>query len=581
MKQFFKYVLATLCGLVLYGILSGILMFVWMISVVLSLSSSTDSVQLKEHSVYRICLKGELVERNEQDEMLVAVSQLFDTELPNVLSLQDVIDNINYAKDNPNIDGIYLDGGSLSAGFASREALRRALVDFKESGKFIFAYADTYTQGNYWLASVADSVCLNSDGVLVWNGLSANVMFYSRMLEKIGVEMQVLKVGTFKSAVEPYILTEMSEANRLQMQTLVEDMWKVVKEDVSLSRNISIENLDSLADINMTYQAPSFLVECGLVDELIYSQDVKTLLTEMTGTEDYHFVSHSSLLSLRQEDKTKSDKIAVLYAQGDIVDEGDEGIVGKKMVKTIDKLTKDDDVKAVVLRVNSPGGSAYASEQIWHALQLLIDKKPVVVSMGDYAASGGYYISCGADSIFAEETTLTGSIGIFGIIPSVAELTDKIGIDFDGVGTNRFSLSESDMVFKGMSEEERGLMQAMINRGYELFVSRCADGRAKTTDQIKEIAEGRVWSGIRAKEIGLVDELGGLDRAIASAAVMANVEDYRVVVANEDKKSFFELLLDTTTSEEEKAVVNFYKNIKQAVKQPTLQARLPYNVEIK
>ena len=579
MKDFLKYMFATVCGIIL---LSSVLMIMGFVSLI-SIAISTDTeTKLDKHSVYRITLEGTLVEQAEDDPYTALMAKATKRDVPQQIGLDDLLRNIRIAKEDKHIDGILLQGGTLAAGFASREEVRRALVDFKESGKFILAYADSYTQGNYWLASVADKVCVNAKGVVSWSGLSSNLMFYSRALEKLGVEMQVVKVGTFKSAVEPYILTGMSEANRLQMNVMLEDMWSVVTSEVGESRGLSIEELNRLADRNMMFADQQELVECGLVDTLIYQQDLKPLLESLTGTEDYHLVSHSDMLGLPDKTKSSKNKVAVIYAEGEITDATGNGIVGKDMVKLINKMAKKDDVKAVVLRVNSPGGSAYASEQIWHALSLLKEKKPLVVSMGDYAASGGYYISCVADSIFAEPTTLTGSIGIFGLIPNVSGLANKIGIDFDGVGTNRLSLTESNMIYKGMNAEEKELMQGEINRGYELFVSRCAAGRGMTTDQIKEIAEGRVWSGNRAIQIGLVDGLGNLEDAVVAAAELAELEKYEVIDAEDAKNKFLDALMEIYGLDDgDQELLRQYKMIRRMAEHPSIQARLPYEIEIR
>ena len=391
--------------------------------------------------------------------------------------------------------------------------------------------------------------------------------------------MQVVKVGQFKSAVEPYMLTHMSDSNREQMTILLDDIWQEVLKDVSASRKISVKQLNRYADMNLGFQDENLLPSYGIVDTLVYIQDMKAILTELTGTKDYKLVSHSSMNNVPSSNKYKKDKIAILYAEGDISDDGTSGIVGKKFVKQIDKLREKDNIKAVVLRVNSPGGSAYASEQIWNALSRLKKEKPLVVSMGDYAASGGYYISCVADTILAENNTLTGSIGIFGIIPNFGTLRNNIGLDIDGLGTNRLSLMTSNMTAKGMSAEERAIMQNYINRGYELFVKRCADGREMTTDQIKKIAEGRVWSGKRALEIGLVDKIGNLQDAVEIAAQMANLEKYKVVSYPDKEDKLTKLLNSLSGIDSEEMIL--YKQVKSLIEKPAVMARLPYNIEIK
>ena len=577
MKQFFKIMLATMCGLLLFCIV-GTCVLTGAIGAIASQSSDTET-KLKAHSVYQIKLSGVLVEQAENDEYEAALAEALGRKTTSQIGLNDILDNIKKAKEDPNIDGIYLYGGSLSAGFASMHAIREALQDFRRSGKFVVAYADNYGQLNYYLASVADKVCLNSHGSVNWSGLATNITFYTRLLEKVGVEMQVVKVGQFKSAVEPYMLTHMSDSNREQMTILLDDIWQEVLKDVSASRKISVKQLNRYADMNLGFQDENLLPSYGIVDTLVYIQDMKAILTELTGTKDYKLVSHSSMNNVPSSNKYKKDKIAILYAEGDISDDGTSGIVGKKFVKQIDKLREKDNIKAVVLRVNSPGGSAYASEQIWNALSRLKKEKPLVVSMGDYAASGGYYISCVADTILAENNTLTGSIGIFGIIPNFGTLRNNIGLDIDGLGTNRLSLMTSNMTAKGMSAEERAIMQNYINRGYELFVKRCADGREMTTDQIKKIAEGRVWSGKRALEIGLVDKIGNLQDAVEIAAQMANLEKYKVVSYPNKEDKLTKLLNSLSGTDSEEMIL--YKQVKSLIEKPAVMARLPYNIEIK
>lgn len=579
MKQFLKYTLATLTGLLLFSFVGF-----FVLSAILGamVSMQEPATVLQPHSVYRIDLSGTIRERAEDDPFTEALGELSGRSMEKQIGLNDLLDNIQTAKDNPNIDGIYLSGGNLSAGYASLQDIRTALLDFKKSGKFIVAYADNYTQGNYYLASVADKICLNAHGNVNWAGLYTTLAFFSRTLDKLGIEMQVVKVGTFKSAVEPYILTGMSDANRLQMNTMLQDIWSGIVADVAQSRSLTAAQLNQYAEINMLFQPEEKLVEYGLIDTLVYQQDMKNILETVTGTGSYRLVSHNELLNLPADKKYVKDKIAVLYAEGDITDEEGDGIVAKDMVKTIDKLAKDSKVKAVVLRVNSPGGSAYASEQIWHALMLLKQEKPLVVSMGDYAASGGYYISCIADSIFVQNNTLTGSIGIFGLIPNTRGLTDKLGIDYDGVQTHRLSNMSTNMVLKGMNAEERALMQGMINRGYDLFVSRCAEGRNMTTEAIREIAEGRVWSGKRALEIGLADKAGTIRDAIHAAAGMAHLTTYDIVDYPKQKDPMTKLLETLSgTTDTEQAVLRELRAIEHMLQQPALQARLPYELTIR
>ena len=547
MKGFWKVVLGTIVGLILFIGLQFVLLLI-----VAGAASSSSTTSLSNHSVYRLDLKGTLAERVLEDpfsQVFGSMQSIPGYEQKEQIGLQDVLANIKLAKEDSHIEGIYLKGGQLSMGFASAKQIRDALLDFKQSGKWIVAYADSYSQSNYYLASVADKICLNSDGAVSWSGLASAIGFYKGVFDKLGVEIQVFKVGTFKSAVEPYINTEMSDANKLQMNTILDDIWSEMKQAVALSRNLTVGQLDSLADMNMDLQPQELYVQNKLVDTLVYVQDIDTLFKQLTGTDDFNIVSHKSMNNVPRNEKYKSDHVAVIYAEGTITDDTGDGIVGKKMVKTINEIAEDDDVKAVVLRVNSGGGSAYASEQIWHAMTLLKQKGlPVIVSMGDYAASGGYYISCMADSIFAEPTTITGSIGIFGLLPNVHGLAQNIGYSVDGVQTNKHGLFNVNAMYGIMPEDEKQQMQAAVNRGYEQFTLRCANGRGLSQDSIKVIGEGRVWSGKRALELGLVDRLASLDDAICAAASMAGVTDY-TISSYPEQEDIYTQLLNSNTSE--------------------------------
>lgn len=534
-------------------ILIGIVAYVALYFLFSFVQEQLAIVRLDAHSVYRIDLKGTLVEQGQEPNPMTELLATLDGNAKETIGLNDLLDNIRLAKESEKVEGIYLRGGSLAVGQASAKAIRDALLDFKSSGKWIVAYADRYSQSNYYICSVADKIYLNAIGEVDWKGLCAEKMYFTRILENIGVEMQIIKVGTFKSAVEPYFRTSMSEADRLQTEKYVGGVWNILKEGVSESRGIAVETLDEYADMYMGLQRSEKMVECGLVDSLCYIQDMDSVLTQIAGTTDYVIVNHSKMCEITRPKNKAKDKIAILYAEGEITDESGDGIVGKKMVRTIRKIERDNDVKAVVLRVNSPGGSADASEQIWHAMTTLQAKGlPVVVSMGDYAASGGYYISSEADYIFAEPNTLTGSIGIFGTVPCWAKLRDKIGLDIDILATNKHSDLESNMLMKGMNEEEYQLMQQMVENGYDLFTRRCAAGRHTSQDSIKAIAEGRVWLGVDALKIGLVDSLGNIDDAIAKAAELAGVETYKTSVYPERKDFVTELLemLNNTTPEE-------------------------------
>ena len=536
-------------------------------------SFSKPTTTLEENTIFRIDLSGVLVEHATEQNPFDAVLGEMYGQTTTTVGLNDLLSNIALAKDNDKILGIYLRGGSLSAGPASAKALRDALLDFKQSGKFIIAYSDSYTQTNYYIASVADKMYFNTVGTLMWDGMSAQKQYYTRVLEKIGVEMQILKVGTFKSAVEPYFRTSMSDADRKQTEQYLGGIWSEVKAAVAEQRKLTVEQLDAYADECMSLQPQHKYVDYGFVDTLVYIQDMDTVLRMYAGTEDYKTVSNSAMTNVERAENTATDKIAILYAEGQIMDNGKEGIIEDKMLKQIKNIHKDDAIKAVVFRVNSPGGSADASEQIWHAIKTLQAKGlPVVVSMGDYAASGGYYISCCADYIYAEPTTLTGSIGIFGTVPNFSKLRDKVGLDIDGVTTNKHAALTTNAIYKGMNPQEYALMQSMVERGYDLFTSRCAEGRGVSQQAIKNIGEGRVWLGKDALNIGLVDELGNINQAIAKAAELAGLGQYAIVDYPEKTDPFEELLkmFDTTTPEERLVI-----KIREFASQPRIMALTP------
>ncbi|MCI5681023.1 MAG: signal peptide peptidase SppA [Bacteroidales bacterium] len=539
---------------------------------------STPTTKLTAKSVYRLQLKGTLVEQVQESNplagLLSASPYYNQTE---TVGLDDLLSNIRLAKTDDRIEGIYLDGGSLSMAPASAKAIRDALLDFKTSGKWIIAYASSYGQTNYYVASVADKIFLNPTASIDWNGLTAQKAYYKRLFDKLGIEMQILKVGTFKSAVEPYFRTSMSEADRLQTEQYINGIWSEMKTAVAESRHIAVEQLDQYADEYMGLQPQEKYLDYGFADSLVYAEGMDNILRTYMGTKDYTLLSTGQLASVERTRSKAYAKVAVVYAEGEITDETGDGIVGKDMVKMFKKIAKDEDICAVVLRVNSPGGSADASEQIWHAVQTLKqDGRPVVVSMGDYAASGGYYISCGADYIFAEPTTLTGSIGIFGTVPNLSQVLDKVGLDYDGVSTNRHSDLQVNMVYKGMNTEEYAMMQAMVERGYDLFTRRCAEGRHTTQDAIKQIGEGRVWLGKDAMGIGLVDSLGNIDDAIRKAVELADIPDYQVVYYPETTDPLENLLsmFDNTTDEEKLLL-----RVREFASKPRIMALMP-EVEI-
>ena len=546
------------CGI--FGLLMGDMM-------------STSNTVLEENTIYRLDLSGVLVDQVTEENPFDALLGEMSGQTTTTVGLNNVLSNIALAKDNDKVLGIYLRGGDLSAGPASAKALRDALLDFKQSGKFIIAYADSYTQTNYYIASVADKMYLNAVGNIAWDGMTAQKQYMTRLFEKIGVEMQILKVGTFKSAVEPYFRTSMSAEDRKQTEQYLAGIWSEVKTAVAQNRPITVEQLDAYADECMSLQPQHKYVDYGFVDTLVYVQDMDTVLRMYAGTKDYNLLSTRKMTNVKRAENNARDKVAVLYAEGQIFDSGKEGIVDTEVIKIVKKIHKDDAIKAVVLRVNSPGGSANASEQIWHAVQTLQEKGlPVVVSMGDYAASGGYYISCCADYIYAEPTTLTGSIGIFGTVPNVSKLMDKIGLDIDGVSTNKHSDLTVNALYKGMNKQEFALMQSMVERGYDLFTKRCADGRGVSQEDIKKVGEGRVWLGKDALEIGLVDELGNITNAIAKAAELANLGEYAIVDYPEKTDPIEELLkmFDTTTPEE-----RLVMKVREFASKPRIMALTP------
>jgi len=587
MKQFLKFTLASIVGIFITSIL-GVLIFFLVLGA--AASSGEKTTVLKPNSIYELNLEGSLVDRSEDNPFSNVLGKAFGTSSENSLGLDEVLKNIEKAKNDDNIVGIYLKGGSLSGGIASVKEIRNALIDFKKSGKFIVAYADNYSQKMYYLVSVANKILINPQGMLELKGLSTETMFYKNTLDKLGIEMQIVKVGTFKSAVEPYILTKMSDANRLQVNVFLNSIWNTILKEISASRKIPTEKLNSYADEMLMYQPTEKSKQYNLVDSLVYADQVDSILQKYVKKfkkgDDLVFVKNSAMSKLPDTSKYDKNKVAVIYAIGEISDtEGDE-IVARDMVKTINDVAKDSAVKAVVLRVSSPGGSAYASEQIWHALSMLKAKKPLIVSMGDYAASGGYYISCMADKIIAQPNTITGSIGIFGVIPNIKGLNEKLGLSYDGVKTNK--MSDGISINRSFTPEEHDLMQNYVNRGYELFVKRCAQGRKMKVEQIKAIAEGRVWTGEDAIKIGLVDKIGGLNDAIKLAVEKAKLSSFNLKEYPE-KEDFTAKLLKSLTEDVETRIMkaqlgeqySILKKIKSLDKINGIQARLPYDLNIR
>lgn len=528
MKDFIKNVGATIVGIFLFGIIIGIF---GVMSLVGMVASGQATKNVKENSVLVLKLQGDLQEQAQDDVLGQLTGNTF-----NSLGMDAISSAIKKAKANKDIKGIYLETGILGADVAQLQELRDQLVDFKKSGKWIVAYSDNYTQGCYYLATAADKVYINPEGSINWHGIGSQPMFVKDLLAKFGVKMQVIKVGKYKSATEMFTEEKMSDANREQTQRYIQSLWDNMCKDVSKSRNISVAKLNDLADNGVFVANGKMLLAEKMVDGVKYADEMKAevkKLLKLDADKKISQLSIADMTTVKEEGNDGDDEIAVYYAYGDIVDSPAAGslfsnshaIVGNDVCKDLEELANDDDVKAVVIRINSGGGSAYASEQMWHQIDLLKKKKPVVISMGGMAASGGYYMSCNANYIFAEPTTLTGSIGIFGVIPNFSDLaTNKLGLKFDEVKTNRNALFGSQA--RMMNEEEVTFLQGAITRGYHLFRQRVADGRKMTVDQVEQIAQGHVFTGEDALKIKLVDELGGLNKAVAKAAALAKTKSY-------------------------------------------------------
>lgn len=592
MKDFLKFTLATVTGIILSTI---VLFIIGMVTLFGILSASDNETIVKDNSIMMLNMNGALVERT-QENPIGLLSKLVNEETE-TYGLDDILASIKKAKENDNIKGIYLQASSLSASYASLQEIRNALLDFKESGKFIIAYSDRYSQRLYYLSSVADKVLLNPKGMIEWRGIASTPIFYKDLLKKVGVEMQIFKVGTYKSAVEPFISTEMSSANREQVTVFINSVWRQITKDVSISRNIPTDSLNAYADRMLMFYPAEESIKAGLADTLIYRNDVRNYLKKMANIDEddsFRVLGLNDMINIKKNvPKNKSGNIvAVYYASGEITDNpvsgaSNEGIVGNKVIRDLRDLKENEDIKAVVLRVNSPGGSAFASEQIWHAVKELKTAKPVIVSMGDYAASGGYYISCIADTIVAEPTTLTGSIGIFGMVPNLKDLSEKIGITYDVVKTNKFS--DLGNIMRPFNDDEKTLIQMTISEGYDTFITRCAEGRLMSKEAIEKVAEGRIWTGETARELGLVDELGGIDKALEIAVTKAGIEEY-TVISYPKKKDFLSSLFESApTNYIESQLLNsklgeYYQSfglLKNLKEKSAIQARIPFELNMK
>jgi protease-4 len=509
------------------------------------------------------------------------------------LSAKDILKAIHSARENTNICGIYLEAGTaFAAGTAAIDPIRRALLDFKESGKFIVAYADYYSQNAYHLCSVADHVFLNPQGSVTLLGLSGGTMFFKKFAGKLGIEWLVFKVGTYKGAVEPYMLDKLSPENREQITAYQQSVWGNITADIAASRGLTTENLNRFADEGMFIAPAERYVEAGMVDQLKYQAEAEDYVRELAGQtgDKLNTASLDKMKSIRMKEDGKGDRIAVLYAEGEITPDAPSSLllsreptITGKMAGQLRKLRKDENVKAVVFRVNSRGGSAFISDQIWKEVSELKKEKPVVVSMGSYAASGGYYISCAADRIVAEPNTLTGSIGVFGLFMNAAGLFDKLDLTLDYVKTNRYGDFMDPS--RPMRDDEKVLLQSFVEHTYDTFLSRCATGRGMTKEEVDKIGQGRVWTGQQALTLGLVDELGGIDDAIRTAAALAGLTDYRVQDVS-GTKDFFRELFEKQLEDIKLSVVKnalgseykYFKGLHEATAQSGVLALYPYEV---
>ncbi|MBF6627592.1 MAG: signal peptide peptidase SppA [Proteiniphilum sp.] len=590
MKDFLKIMLASALGFIIANIIFYLIAMIIFVGAMGSMvgSFSSEKFTLQDNSVLNLRLNGPITERTAEEDPFTS---LLGSDLLTPMGLNDIVSAIRKAKNNDKIKGIYLDSRAVSASMATLAEIRRELESFRESGKFIVSYADTYSQTGYYLASLADKVVINPEGNLDLHGLASMPIFFKDALDKLGIEMQIFKVGTYKSAVEPFTQNEMSEANREQVNSYLHDAWSFLRSDIAASRTLTPADIDMLANQMPLMQTTDFLLSANLVDTLLYETEMKDYLRSLLELEEDKKIPSVTVANMKSVTtktvKKTNNTIAILYASGNIVSgSGSANIQDKYMVNQIEKLKDDKEIKAVVFRVNSGGGSAYASEQIWKAITDLKAEKPVVVSMGDLAASGGYYIACNADKIVAQPTTLTGSIGIFGVIPNFEGLTNKLGVHTDVVKTNEFS--DFGNMTRPFNDQESQLLQNMIDRGYDLFLTRCAEGRNMPKDSLALYAEGRVWTGNQAKEIGLVDELGGIEKAIEIAAEMANLGKSYVIFEYPRMRSMIDELLNPVKEDLAARTLKEYLGesyelfmiLKDIKEQDYIQARIPFDLNI-
>lgn len=592
MKDFIKSVLATMVGIFGFFIVMGVLT---MMSIIGMVASSSAAQNVEENSVFVLNLSGAISDQGTDNPL-----SLFTGDDSQSTGLNNILSAIKKAKTNDDIKGIYIEAGALITNYATLQEIRNALADFRKSGKWIVAYGDYYTQGAYYVASVANKVYINPKGIVDWHGIGAQTMFYKDFMAKFGVKCEVVKVGTFKSATETFTEEKMSDANRLQTQTFINGTWQNICTAVSKSRGISIDSLNSYADSYLALQSTEMLMKAKMVDGMMYSDKVKDAVKKMMKLEkddDIAQLTLNDMLNVKDE-KVEGDKIAIYYASGDIVQDpkaatmfgNNDYIASRKVCKDLEDLMNDDDVKAVVVRINSGGGDAYASEQMWHQMSELRKVKPVVVSMGDYAASGAYYMSAPASWIVAQPNTLTGSIGIFAVIPDFSGLvTTKLGVRFDEVKTNRNS-TFGNLMARPFNAEETAMLQASVNRGYNLFRQRVADGRHLPIESVEKIAQGRVWLATDALNIKLVDQLGGIDDAVKKAAELAKLKEY-YTSDYPAAASWMDNLLNSMTSsgtyldaQLRQTLGELYQPftvLRSIDKREAIQARIPYAISIK
>jgi len=588
MKEFFKFMLASILGIMIAGVLL-LLIAIGIISAMVSVSE--EPAVVSANSMLMLKFDYDIVDRAKSNPLEGLAFGMFEGE--KTVGLNDLLDCIRKAKTDDNIKGIYLNPTDILAGMATVEEIRAALKDFKTSGKFVYAYGEYLSQKAYYLVTVADSLVMNPQGSVDFRGLGGERSFYKKGLEKLGIEVQIVRHGKFKAAVEPFLLDKMSDENRLQTETYLKSIWHEMLMDISASRKLSFDELNDVADMVATFRKADFAQEKKLVDRLKYKDQVIGDLKKLTGTEekdDIKAIDIHKYIKVPEQIVKKTlarKKIAVIYASGSIdANVSGDGIKSEELSKTIREARRDSSIKAIVLRINSPGGSAYGSEVIWREVKLAAEAKPVIASMGDVAASGGYYIACAADTILADRTTITGSIGIFGIIPNVQKLmTDKLGITQDVVTTNE----HSDMLSltRPMSAFERNLMQERIEDGYQTFITRVGEGRRMNVSSVDSIGQGRVWAATNAKEVKLIDSYGGLTEAIALAKKMAKLDNYRIVNLPKQKDTFEELMKGFSGSakasfmkEELGENYKYYQQLHNIISQKGIMARMPYDIDI-